>query len=204
MIALVKGIVHEVGEGYVVVETPSGVGYRVSVSPASVLWDTMKESTPVTLYTSHHIRENEEGLYGFASPEERNFYEQLLTVSGVGPKLASSLVAVLGKQKLAEMILSEDIEGIDAVPGIGRKMAERIVVYLRDTVLGEDTVRSRGGTRLSDGKKDDLNVVRQALERLGFNSRERELMLDGLSEADVDGKSIEDILKELLGRQSSN
>lgn len=201
MISLIKGIVHEVGEGYVVVETPSGVGYQVSVSPASSLWDTMKELSSIVLYTSHHLRENEESLYGFASPEERTFFEQLLTVSGVGPKLASSLVAVLGKQKLAEMILSEDIEGIDAVPGIGRKMAERIIVYLRDQVLGDGSPRTKMAQGKSSGNGGDRQIILQALERLGFSAREREQMIEGLAETDVEGKPVEEILKKLLGRQ---
>lgn len=203
MIAFVRGTVSEIGEGYVVVETPSGVGYLVKISPESALWDNLAVSSPVSLYTSHQIRENGQDLYGFGSLEERNFFEQLLIVSGVGPRIASSLVAVLGQKQLAQMILSEDIEGIDAVPGIGRKLAERIIVYLRDKALGVDKGEASAKPRKRIEKKPELSVVVQALERLGFNPRERDRMISELKESDFEGKEVEDILKQLLAQQSA-
>lgn len=186
------------GEGYLVVDTSSGVGYLVKVSPESSIWDSLGIGSSITLYTSHQIRENGQDLYGFATLEERNFFEQLLIVSGVGPKLASSLVAVLGQKKLAQMILSEDIEGIDAVPGIGRKLAERIIVYLRDKALGGD---DGGASKLKQRveKKAEMSVVMQALERLGFNPRERDRMISELDESVFEENGVEDILKQLLG-----
>ena len=200
MIALVKGTICERGEGYVVVETASGVGYRVSVSPASPFSDTLMVSSEVTLYTSHYLRENEEGLYGFASSEERGFFELLLTVSGVGPKLASTLVAVLGRETLAGMILAEDVAGIDAVPGIGRKMAERIIIDLRDKVFGESKPKV-AMTKRRGAMSEEMTVVLQALERLGFTTAERERMVEALGEKDFEGKTVEDILKLMLGRK---
>lgn len=202
MIASVSGKISETGEGYIVVESSAGVGYRIAISPADRLWDTIAVGDELTICTSHQVRENEENLYGFVSPEERNFFEQLLTVSGVGPKIASSLVAGVGQKQLAEMILTEDVEGIDAVPGIGKKMAERIIIDLRDKVFGDtDKVDATARRRSASDEKEEIAVVRQALERLGFNARERENMVDGLQGDELDGKSVETILKQLLAKK---
>ncbi len=203
MIAFLRGTVREKGDEYAVIETSSGVGYLVSIASASSLWELMQIDEEISLFISHQIRENGQDLYGFRSGEERNFFEQLLTVSGVGPKLASTLVASLGQEALANMILSEDVAGIDAVPGIGKKTAERIIVYLRDRVLGGDTTVVSSSKRKQVSTKDtNISVVVQALEKLGFNARERESMLNNSDEKQLEGKSVEEVLKLLLSTKN--
>jgi len=195
MIRIIKGTVTEIGMSSVVVDTISGIGYEVSMSPESELWETMEKGNEVILYTSQFFRENEQGLYGFQSPEERNFYELLLTVSGVGPKLGATMVGSIDRRELASMILEEDAEGIARIPGIGKKTAERVIIELRDKVIGEE----RGLTTKRDARQnEEIEMLNEALEKLGFNPKERDHMLDGVEEHMHNGESVEDVLKKLL------
>jgi len=196
MIAFVKGIIIEVEEKYVVIETSSGVGYKVLISPGAEIWEKLKLDEEVELFTSQYFRENDQGLFGFSSPAERNFFELLTTVSGVGPKLASVLLANIEHKSLAQMIMSEDIAGIVKVPGIGKKMAERVIIDLRDKVLGVGD-----GEPLPERKERSLDVefLSQALGKLGFSAVEIEHMLEGAAELLDQNESVEDVLRILLG-----
>lgn len=195
MILSLSGTVFEKGSGYLGVSDSCGVGYKVLVPEESKLWMSAEVGAEISLFTSQQFRENEQSLYGFLSPEARNFFELLITVSGVGPKLGSTLLAHLDRKQLAEMILNEDIAGISAVPGIGKKMAERLIVELRDKVFGEPTERQEvAGPDMSE----EMEFLSQALERLGFSGKERQDMLKGAGEFLVEGSSVEDVLRKLL------
>lgn len=202
MIAYIKGNIVEIGENYVVVETGSGVGYKVQIPLSSEKWAGLEAGSEVTLYTSQYFRENDQGLFGFAMSEERNFFELLTTVSGVGPKLAMTLLAHLEHRELAGMILNEDVTGIVKVPGIGKKMAERLIVDLRDKVLGVEgatsgSVRSSGRGEFSE----ELDFLGQALGKLGFAGNEIKDMIDGAEEILRENENVEDVLKILLSRR---
>jgi Holliday junction DNA helicase RuvA len=200
MILSISGTVFEKGETYIGVRVGSGVGYMVLTSPDSDMWAEAEIGGEVEYFTSAQFRENEQSLYGFKTPEERNFFEMLITVSGVGPKLAATLLAHLDRKELAQMILNEDIAGITTVPGIGKKMAERLVVELRDKVLGEPEPEAKKKDRVDTTEEEQF--LSQALERLGFSARERDGMLEGAREHLAEGTSVEDVLKKLLSGSS--
>ena len=200
MIRHIQGEVIEKNNGYVVLQTSSGIGYGVLLSEKSDLWNETEVGSDVSFYTSHQFRENEQNLYGFLSMEERNFFEQLITVSGVGPKLAATLLAHLDRKDLAEMIVNEDVAGITAVPGIGKKMAERVIVDLRDRVLGE--VGAERKVKSGD-HAEEIEFLVQALERLGFSTKEREEMLDDVEELFESESSVEGVLKLMLADTES-
>ena len=200
MIGFLRGTVIEKREGQIVVETASGVGYRVTLSPESDAWSKAEIGSESSLFISHQIRENEQDLYGFQTPEERNFFEQLKTVSGVGPKLAATLLAHLDRRELAQLIMNEDIAGIVAVPGIGKKMAERLIVELRDKVLQEDVAPGEEKKPVKKGMPEELVFADQALERLGFSPKEREDMLAGAEDLFTEDTPVEDVLKRLLSQ----
>jgi Holliday junction DNA helicase RuvA len=206
MIAFIKGAVDEVGEDFVIVEVSSGVGYKVSLAANSPIIKKMKEGEEVKLYTSQYFRENDQGLFGFETARERNFYELLITVSGVGPKLASTLLAHIKPQKLAEMIINNNIEGMTEVPGIGTKMAERLVVDLRDRVFGEDLItKSEVDEKGSAEEKDrdyeeEMMFLEEALKTLGFSSSEIKSMRDKAENMFGEGGDVEEVLRRLLGR----
>lgn len=197
MIGYLRGSVIEKNNGKIVLLTDSGVGYVVKVSPVSDLWREVEIEGQATVFISHQIRENEEQLFGFASAEERDFFEQLITVSGVGPKLAATLLAHVDRVSLAQMIMNEDAAGITAVPGIGKKTAERLIVELRDKVFGTGTASAKPDAS-AKARTEEEDILDQALSRLGFSSKERKTMLSGVGELFEQEKSMEDILKMLL------
>jgi Holliday junction DNA helicase RuvA len=215
MIAFVKGVVDEVGEDFVIIDTGYGLGYEISLAPDSDLLQSMKKGKEVKMYTSQYFRENDQGLYGFASIMQRNFYELLVTVSGVGPKLASTLLAHIPSADLANMIVNNDVESMKEVPGIGQKMAERIILDLRDKILGEgfmSNVSDKSGDKDSsksdkvvkqDDFKQEKQFLEEALQKLGFGQSEIKNMQSKADKLLAEGQGIEDVLKELLGGRDS-
>jgi Holliday junction DNA helicase RuvA len=207
MIAFVEGIVDEVGEDFVIIDTDMGIGYEVSLAAESDLLKSMQKGEKVKLYTSQYFRENDQGLFGFKNSQQRNFYELLITVSGVGPKLASTLIAHIEPAKLAGMIVSNDTESIMEVPGIGKKMSERLIVDLRDRVLGEGFVSKSQlegdgevGTQVGadSANEDEMMFLEQALQKLGFGTSEINSMKKDAEGMISSGSSVEDVLRKLL------
>jgi Holliday junction DNA helicase RuvA len=196
MIAYLKGKIVEIGETYVVVNV-GGIGYKVYISHGTEGWEGLVEDSDIEVFTSQYFRENEQGLYGFPTPQERNFYELLTTVSGVGPKLASTILSKFDSEDIANLIVKEDIVGIVQVPGIGKKVAEKIIVELRDKALeySDELPESKG---VSKKWKDELEFLAQALRKLGFNNKEVSEILDGSGKLLESGKSEEEVLSILL------
>lgn len=129
MIGSVTGTVIYQSDKYIVLETASGVGYRVMVgSQVFALDDQIK------LFTYHHIREDASDLYGFTEPEQLKFFELLLTVSGVGPKVAQTILLTVGRHGVSEAVSTNQPALLKAVPGVGQKVAEKIIVELRNKI----------------------------------------------------------------------
>lgn len=200
MIAFLKGTVIEIGQEYVVVETSSGVGYKVFVAEYASVRESVELGQALTMYISHTFRENEQRLHGFATAEERNFFELLTTVSGVGPKLASTILASIERRPLIDMIINDDIVGLVAVPGIGKKTAQRLIVELRDKVFGqgssaETSQHENGIETRADTASESIS---RALETLGFSARERKTMLIEAERLLKSGSSVEEVLRHVL------
>lgn len=131
MIASVRGVLAAKGKGQIVVET-GGLGLRLLV-PAHLL-DQLDPGQEVSLVTHLHMRENEWTLYGFATVEELELFELLMTVPGVGPRVALNLMSNLPPEALRQAIAQGDLDSLSRVPGIGRKIAQRLVLDLRDKI----------------------------------------------------------------------
>ncbi|HKH31017.1 MAG TPA: Holliday junction branch migration protein RuvA [Gaiellaceae bacterium] len=151
-----------------------GVGYLVMATQSALRRAQGAEEVSVEVYT--HVREDALQLYGFAEPAERELFEHLLSVSGVGPKVALAIVSGSTPSDLRRAIVLEDISRFVAIPGIGKKTAQRVVLELREKLGAEAAadVESRGGA------VPEL-VARDALVELGFSVVEAEQAL-----ADVD------------------
>ena len=139
MIAQVSGSVIQVGPTSAVIEV-GGLGILTLCSPNTVAG--LRVGQPTTLATSLIVREDSLTLYGFASGDEREFFELLLTATGVGPKLAQAALAVLSPDELRRAIATENLVLLCRVPGIGRKGAQRIVIELKDKI---NAVAAAGG-----------------------------------------------------------
>lgn len=130
MIAQIHGKLIRATLGYVIIEA-AGVGYKVSI-PASVYPQLPVLESVLLIHTSFVIREQSQTLFGFLSEEERDLFEELINISGVGPKTGLSLIGHLSRNKMCEAVMNNDISALSKVPGIGKKTAERLILELKD------------------------------------------------------------------------
>jgi holliday junction DNA helicase RuvA len=131
MIASIRGEVLEVALDHVVIEA-CGVGYRVNATPSTLA--TLRRGTEATLVTAMIVREDSMTLYGFADSDTRDLFQTMLSVSGVGPRLAMATLAVHEAPALRQVLADGDVTALTRVPGIGKRGAERMVLELRDKV----------------------------------------------------------------------
>lgn len=160
MFAFIKGLLHFSHPNYVIIEA-GGIGYKIFIAP-NIFSKLSQVGQTAFLHTSHVVREQSEALYGFLTPQERDFFESLLNVSGIGPKLALSLIGHITLPDLKVAIQNEDIAILSRVPGIGKKTAERLIIELRDKV--PDTLAT---ITLSETSK--IQDAISALTNLGYN-----------------------------------
>ncbi|MFI5025577.1 MAG: Holliday junction branch migration protein RuvA [Solirubrobacterales bacterium] len=179
MIAAVRGEVMVRRPDHVVVEA-GGVGYRLAVS-AETLKAVPATGRDVFLHAELIAREDSLSLFGFASEEERDLFGELIAVSGVGPKVALAALSGGPVRELLRAIASGDAKRFQAVPGIGKRTSERIIVELREKIAGalEEEV-SLGEA----GVADPRGLARDGLVNLGYAPLEAEQLLDGLEGGD--------------------
>jgi len=179
MIAAVRGEVMVRRPDHVVVEA-GGVGYRLAVS-AETLKAVPATGRDVFLHAELIARDDSLSLFGFASEEERDLFGELVSVSGVGPKVALAALSGGPARELLRAIASGDAKRFQAVPGIGKRTSERIIVELREKVAGalEEEVALEG----SNGS-DPRGLARDGLVNLGYAQLEAEQLLDGLDATD--------------------
>jgi holliday junction DNA helicase RuvA len=168
MIAFVRGQVAALTLNAAVVDV-GGVGYHVFCTPGTIAG--LRLGAEAQLATSMVVREDSNTLYGFADVDERDMFELVQTASGVGPKVAQAMLAVLPPERLRQAIANADHAALTTVPGIGRKGAERIVVELKDRVGPPATAMTTGGSAWRD-------QVRDALQGLGWSVRDAEHAVD--------------------------
>jgi len=178
-----------------------GVGYRVTVSPATVV-ELGEPGTEVFLYIHHHLREDAQTLYGFRTRDERVSFEALLGAHGVGPSLALAILSVHAPLALRQVLLDDDINALCLVPGVGKKTAARLLVELKSRldIPDLDAAIAAGGTAgagtaAASGASARADV-REALGSLGYQPDEILLVLRELP-ADGDAATL---LKDALQR----
>lgn len=172
MIASISGILQARRDDSVVVQV-GGVGLEVSV-PAGVFSDLGETGQPVTLFTYLAVREDSLRLFGFLTEEERALFELLLTVQGVGPRLALSVLSTFSPEMLASAIHRDDAELISRVPGLGKKTAQKIVLELKGKLLPETLPAG-----LAAVSKLDTEVI-GALTALGYSIVEAQAALQSI------------------------
>jgi Holliday junction DNA helicase RuvA len=193
VIASLAGTVAGVALDSVVLEV-GGIGYRVYVSPAVLT--TASAGGELKLFTHHVVREDLQALYGFRSAEELGFFGLLLTVTGVGPKVAMAIVGSRPTAELQLAIMQQDQAVLVSIPGIGKKLAERVIFELKEKVAAAG-VAAAGVTVAGFPAPSESDVV-GALQALGYSLPEaREAARIGLTFAGV-GASLEDRVKAAL------
>lgn len=167
MIASIKGNVLLKKENWVIVEA-NGVGYKVFL-PISVI-NNAGVNEPISLYLYHHITEGSQSLYGFSTYDEQEFFELLLSISGIGPKVALNVLNAASLEDIREAVIANNPAILTNISGIGKKTAERIVLELKNKITIGD-VRPVGTKSLDIGSSANLDVY-DALTQLGYNAVE--------------------------------
>ena len=192
MIASVEGRVGAVAADSLVVEV-GGIGYRVFASPAIIAG--AQPGSTIKLHTYHLVREDQQALYGFRTPEDLGFFNLLLTVTGVGPKVALAIVGSRPTPDLQLAIMAQDQAVLVSIPGIGKKLAERIIFELKEKVAAAGVAAS--ATSIAGIGAAESEVV-AALQALGYSLGEaREASRIALSDATIGG-TLEDRVKAAL------
>lgn len=168
MIASLRGQVRHIGLDSCVLET-GGVGYRVHATPGTLA--TLRTGAETELATSMVVREDSMTLYGFAEPGERDIFERLQTVSGVGPRLALAMLAVHTPDGLRSALATEDVKALTKVPGIGEKGARRIIVDLGDKLGPPHSGAAPAQTAITGSRSRAQEDVAAALEGLGWPAK---------------------------------
>ncbi|MGW5382840.1 Holliday junction branch migration protein RuvA [Nocardia sp. NPDC003963] len=176
MIASIRGEVLELALDHVVLEA-AGVGYQLNATPATLAGLTRGEEA--RLYTALIVREDSMTLYGFADTEARDLFGLLQTVSGVGPRLAMAVLAVLEPEALRKALAAGDIAALTRVPGIGKRGAERMVVELRDKV-NLVPVPADSAATVTPVRTPVRDQVVEALTGLGFPLKQAEPTVDAV------------------------
>ncbi len=185
MIASLRGKLISKRPDGVVVDV-GGVGYSVSV-PLSILWSLPDEASEVFLFTYMHVREDILQLFGFRSEEEKRIFTTLIGVSGIGPKIALSILSTIPTDTFYGLVHSEDVEALCRVPGLGKKTAQRIILELREKLPA----------LAMKEKKDALyDDTLSALVNLGYKKNVAQDALDRAYESG--SRDIESLLKETL------
>lgn len=193
MISSLRGAVLHVGLGDLVVEV-GGVGLLIHTTPTTT--EQARTGQTVLLSTSLVVREESLTLYGFSTPSERDLFEQVQTVSGVGPRLALAMLSVHEPDSLRAAISTGDLAALTRIPGIGKKGAERIVLELRDKI-GPIAAPTPGQADTPNTPAENDQVL-DALVGLGWNAKQAESALARVADAEPELTEVSAVLRAAL------
>ncbi|RYP81648.1 Holliday junction branch migration protein RuvA [Nocardioides guangzhouensis] len=195
MIAFVRGTVAGVTLSSAVVEV-GGVGLEVMCTPGTLA--TLRTGHEATLPTSMVVREDSLTLFGFLDDDEKQCFELLQTASGVGPKLAQAMLAVLAPDDLRVAVTHEDVKTLTQVPGIGQKGAQRIILELRDRLGAPVGATSATRTGVPSSAAPWRDQVHQGLVGLGWSAKEAERAVDEVAPQAGDAPDVGSLLRAAL------
>lgn len=185
---------------YLAVIDCNGVGYACKTTNYTL--STIKKGGKAKLYTVFNVRQDGIDLFGFSTQEELNLFNLLTSVSGVGPKAALSILSTSQPSSLALSIITEDVKALTAAQGVGKKIAQRIVLELKDKLAKEQNVDfSVGPVNTTPGStlipEDKISEASAALAVLGYSQSEINVALKGIDTASI---SVEEVIKQALKR----
>ena len=190
MITQIRGRLVEKNPTYVVVDC-SGVGYLLHVSLQT--FSSLPNEENIRLYTHLSIREDAHTLYGFITKTEREVFKLLISVSGVGPSIARTMLSSMNSEEVQNAIASENVALIQSVKGIGAKTAQRVIVDLKDKILKTFDIDEVSLSSNNTNKEEALS----ALEVLGFNRRQSEKVITAILK-DTPNETVELLIKKAL------
>jgi Holliday junction DNA helicase RuvA len=199
MIAFLRGRVHDKQPNRVIVDV-GGIGYDVHV-PLSTFYNLGDEGAEVSLRVHTHVREDALQLYGFLTELERQVFERLIAISGIGPKLAIVVLSGMEPRELVTAVQRADVARLTTIPGIGKKTAERIVLELKDR-LTQLAVPAAPGAAAPESSADQLRFdLLSALLNLGYHRQQAEKAIDATVKSNPDASfehAVRTALRELM------
>lgn len=188
MIGYISGTIKAIRKNYLIVATDH-VGYKVFVTPHISL--ALEPGKPISLYIHTYVREDQLSLYGFPTLPELEFFEMLISVSGIGPKMALSIMSLDSLEMIQSGIVNEDAAVFTKVSGVGRKTAERLIIELREKITSVSTTDRGDLSKLSQNQADVLD----ALMALGYSRTEARA---AISQVPKDSLTSQDRIREAL------
>lgn len=190
MYAFFKGKIDKIYSNRIVLDV-NDIGYEIYIPESDIY--TLNIGEMVKIYTYLHVREDEMKLFGFKSSESLEFFKKLITVSGVGPKAAIGIISKVDTESLCVAIATENIAALKSVPGIGPKMAQKIIFELKDKVLKEkvDEIQNKVKEKINP----NIEEATTALEVLGYTQKQIKEVLEKI---DIKDDSVEDIIRKVL------
>lgn len=193
MYAYINGKIADKANNYVVIDN-SGIGYKIYMSLAAI--EKLPDVGEIQkVYTYYHVREDNISLYGFLSNEELRMFELLLSVSGIGAKLALQILSAISPSSFALAVISNDVSKIVKIPGIGSKTAARIVLELKDKLKTEEAISKNEKIEKAIHIDDKDNEAITALQVLGYTRKEIEKTIEHI---DTENSSVEEIIRKAL------
>ena len=191
MIGSLIGLIKDKKPSLVLLEV-SGVGYEVHI-PLSTSFQLPNNGESTFILTHLVIRDDQHTLYGFATEEERKLFRTLIKISGVGAKMALTILSGINVNGFVQSVINEDVDTVVHLPGIGKKTAERLIVEMKDKIQDVTDSPELSGSAASDNNM--LLEARNALVNLGYKSSEARKILDKI---DTTGLEVEELLRQAL------
>ena len=190
MYAFLKGKVDSIYKDRIIVDVKD-IGYEVYLPESDIY--KLNINDEVKVYTYLHVREDGMRLFGSISKENLEFFKKLITVSGVGPKVELCIISSVDTESLCVAIATENIAVLKSVPGIGPKMAQKIIFELKDKVLKEQT--DKISNRVKESNSENIDEAITALEVLGYSQKQ---IKEVMSKLDLSKDSVETIIRKVL------
>jgi holliday junction DNA helicase RuvA len=197
MIALINGRIAYKGISNVVVDA-HGIGYRIFI-PLTTFYELPEEGQPVCLHVHTHVKPDAINLFGFYSIQERDLFQLMISVSGIGPKIAMNILSGITAGELVKAISGGDLGKLLGIPGVGRKMAERLILELKEKVARK---MMSGQVPAADGEHKAGEMIREdvlsALVNLGYKNNTARDALDKVMQMTTENFTLDQLLKKTL------
>ena len=196
MISYIKGILEDMSPGMVVVDN-HGIGYQMMVPMRGESFPKIGQE--IKIYTHMHVREDDVSLFGFLSKEEKEAFELLIGVNGIGPKVGLSVLSTLSVYELKMAVISEDVKTISKTPGLGPKGAKKLILELKDKLSFEELEEDVVGAEIFDtsaDSSDSVMITIEGLVSLGYSKSEAAIAVNKVE--DAKDLTPEELLKKAL------
>lgn len=190
MYAFFYGKVDSIYKDRIIIDV-NNIGYEINMPESDIL--SLNIGDNIKIYTYLNVREDDMRLFGFKTNESLEFFKKLITVSGVGPRVALGIISNVDVESLGVAIATENVTALKSVPGIGPKMAQKIIFELKDKVLKDKTEKI--SVTLKQNNSKNIEEAITALEVLGYNQRQ---IKEVISRLDLSDDSVENIIRKVL------